>query len=108
MSSPIVGFSFRNNRGENLFGDNTFECYQNNPVRLSAGEVLEAVFEFEMPRLPSGEYAMHAAIADGTQDEHVQHQWFHNCLTMTSLYHGKTGVLVGIPMHGISLKKLGK
>ena len=108
MVSPIVGFAFRNQRGENLFGDNTFECYQNNPVPLKAGEVLEAVFEFEMPRLPSGEYAMHAAIADGTQDEHVQHQWFHNCLTMTSLYHGKTGVLVGIPMHEISLKRMDK
>ena len=108
MVSPIVGFAFRNQRGENLFGDNTFECYQHDPVPLKAGEKLKAVFEFEMPRLPSGEYAMHAAIADGTQDEHVQHQWFHNCLTMTSLYHGKTGVLVGIPMYDISLEKMEK
>lgn len=105
MSSPIVGFAFRNSRGENLFGDNTYDLYREKPVPLKAGEVLEAVFEFEMPRLPSGEYALHAAIADGTQDEHVQHQWFHNCLTVTSLYHGKTGVLVGIPMSRMTLEK---
>lgn len=105
MTSPIVGFAFRNQRGENLFGDNTYDMYREKPVQLNAGEALEAVFEFEMPRLPSGEYALHAAIADGTQDEHIQHQWFHNCLTVTSLYHGKTGVLVGIPMSRMTLKK---
>lgn len=105
MVSPIVGFAIRNARGENLFGDNTFELYQHNPVPMKAGEVLNAIFEFEMPRLPSGEYSLHAAIADGTQDEHVQHQWFHNCLTITSLHHGKTGVLVGIPMKRIALAK---
>ena len=72
---------------------------------MAPGDVLEAVFEFEMPRLHPGEYALHAAIADGTQDEHVQHQWFHNALTITSYYHGKTGVMVGIPMRRIVIGK---
>ena len=34
----------------------------------------------------------------------MQHQWFHNALTITSYYHGKTGVMVGIPMRRISLQ----
>ena len=106
IRSPIVGFAFRNNRGENLFGDNSFELYRERPVALAPGDVLEAVFEFDMPRLPPGEYSLHAAVADGTQDEHVQHQWFHNALTITSYYHGKTGVMVGIPMRRILLHKL--
>ena len=106
MSSPIVGFAFRNSRGENLFGDNSYELYHDAPVAVSRGDVLEAVFEFEMPRLHPGEYALHAAVADGTQDEHVQHQWFHNALTITSYYHGKTGVMVGIPMHRIILRTI--
>ena len=105
IARPIVGFAFRNGRGENLFGDNTFESYESRPVALAAGDLLEASFAFVMPRLPPGEYALHAAIADGTQDEHVQHQWFHNALTITSVYHGKTGVLVGIPMREIVLTK---
>ena len=107
MRSPIVGFAFRNSRGENLFGDNTFELYRDRPQPMAPGEVLEAVFEFEMPRLPPGEYSLHAAVADGTQDEHIQHQWFHNALTITSYYHGKTGVMVGIPMRRITLGKAG-
>ena len=74
---------------------------------MQAGETFTAEFCFEMPRLPSGEYTLHAAIADGTQDEHVQHQWFHNCLTIVSTYHGKTGVMVGIPMTKIELKVTG-
>lgn len=108
VKAPIVGFAFRNSRGENLFGDNSFEMYREHPVPVGPGDVLEAVFEFEMPRLHPGEYTMHAAVADGTQDEHVQHQWFHNALTITSFYHGKTGVMVGIPMHGISLRRISK
>ena len=108
MKSPIVGFAFRNNRGENIFGDNTFEYYREDPQPMAPGEALEAVFEFEMPRLPPGEYSLHAAIADGTQDEHVQHQWFHNAMTITSFYHGKTGVMVGIPMRRISLRRIEK
>lgn len=106
ISAPIVGFAFRNHRGESLFGDNTFELYDKRPVPLKAGDELLAQFDFEMPRIPCGEYALHAAIADGTQDEHVQHHWFHNCMTITSTYHGKTGVLVGIPMSKIELTKI--
>ena len=106
MKSPIVGFAFRNKRGENIFGDNSFEVYREHPQAVSPGDVLEAVFEFEMPRLPPGEYALHAAIADGTQDDHIQHQWFHNALTISSFYHGKIGVMVGIPMRRISLRRI--
>lgn len=106
MKSPIVGFAFRNSRGENIFGDNSYEVYRDDPQPAAAGEMLEAVFEFEMPRLHPGEYTLHAAIADGTQDDHVQHQWFHNALTITSYYHGKTGVMVGIPMHRIALRTI--
>jgi len=108
LKSPIVGFAFRNSRGENIFGDNSFELYREHPQPVAAGEVLQAVFEFEMPRLHPGEYTLHAAIADGTQDEHVQHQWFHNALTITSFYHGKTGVMVGIPMRRIELRRIEK
>ena len=108
MNSPIVGFAFRNKRGENLFGDNSFELYKDHPVAMEPGEVLEAVFEFEMPRLHPGEYTLHAAIADGTQDKHIQQEWFHNALTIVSYYHGKTGVMVGIPMQQISLRKINK
>ncbi|MBQ7206466.1 MAG: ABC transporter ATP-binding protein [Lentisphaeria bacterium] len=106
MKSPIVGFAFRNSRGENIFGDNSFELYRDRPCAMAPGEVLEAVFEFEMPRLHPGEYTLHAAVADGTQDEHVQHQWFHNALTIRSFYNGKTGVMVGIPMRRIELRKV--
>jgi len=106
MNSPIVGFAFRNKRGENLFGDNSYELYKDHPVAMEPGEVLQAVFEFEMPRLHPGEYTLHAAIADGTQDEHIQQQWFHNALTIVSYYHGKTGVMVGIPMQQISLRRI--
>ena len=76
----------------------------NDPVFLPAGKVLEAAFAFEMPRLRCGDYTLHVAIAEGTQREHVQHQWFHDAMRITSNYAGEQGVMVGIPLSEISLK----
>lgn len=101
--SPIVGFAIRNYLGENLFGDNTYVQYRSEPRFAPAGSVIKAVFSFQMPRLKSGEYTLHAAIAEGTQTEHIQHQWFHDALRIKSHYMGEQGVLVGIPMERITL-----
>ena len=37
-----------------------------------------------MPVLHSGDYAMSVALADGTQQQHVQHHWIHDALAFTS------------------------
>lgn len=105
LHSPIIGFAVRNVRGENLFGDNTYDYYRERPLPAVPGEMLEAEFVFDMPRLLPGEYSLHVAIADGTQDEHVQQQWFHNAVTIVSTFHGKLGCQVAIPMRRINLLK---
>ncbi len=107
LYSPIIGFSIRNYLGENLFGDNTYLQYAEHPCEVKAGDRIKAVFEFQMPRLKRGTYTLHAAIAEGTQTEHVQHQWFHNALEIKSHYAGEQGVLVGIPMNKIVLEVTG-
>ncbi len=37
-----------------------------------------------MPVLHPGDYAMSVALADGTQQQHVQHHWIHDALAFTS------------------------
>ena len=62
-----------------------------------------ARFRFVLPYLPPGQFALSAAIAQGTQHEHVHHHWFDDAVIFTvdasHVVHG----LVGLPMLDISL-----
>ncbi|GAB2795234.1 ABC transporter ATP-binding protein [Halomonas shantousis] len=104
LVSPIIGFYVKDRLGQTLFGDNTFLTYRDNPVGAHPGEYLEASFTFRMPILPQGDYSISTAIADGTQDEHVQHHWLHDALFFKSHSSSMSHGLVGIPIHDICLK----
>lgn len=101
---PIVGFQFKDRLGQVVFSDNTFLAYQGCPVAAEAGNEIIARFEFRLPVLPSGDYSISPAIAEGTQEEHVQHHWLHDAIIMrvhaTSVCFG----LIGLPMKKISLE----
>ena len=51
---------------------------------MGCGQVLEAVFAFRMPILAPGDYSVAVAVAEGTQEEHVQHVWVHDALAFKS------------------------
>jgi len=103
LKSPIVGFFIKDHLGQTLFGENTFLTYMSKPVRVLEEEALQAQFTFRMPLLPVGDYSVSVAIADGTQEEHIQHHWFHDALVFKShasiICHG----LLGLPMRKIQL-----
>ncbi|HUC16571.1 MAG TPA: ABC transporter ATP-binding protein [Acetobacteraceae bacterium] len=102
---PIVGFYVRDRLGQALFGDNTYWTFRGTPLDVAAGERFTAQFRFRLPYLPQGEYVVNAALADGTQEEHVQHHWADEAMILTvgpsHVQHG----LVGIPMLDIQLEK---
>lgn len=106
LARPIIGFFVKDRLGQALFGDNTYLSYRHNPVGADAGDTLEARFAFSMPLLPQGRYSICVAIADGTQEEHIQHHWIHDALIFQSkvspLY---PGGLLGIPMHEVTLTR---
>ena len=104
LFSPIIGFFIKDKLGQCLFGDNTYLSYINSPVSCESGEGLVADFSFQMPRLPAGEYAITVALADGTQQEHVQHHWIHDAIVFRSESTSVSSGLVGIPMRDIKLK----
>jgi lipopolysaccharide transport system ATP-binding protein len=104
--APIVGFMLKDRLGQTLFSDNTFLSYAKKPVRVGAGEVFEARFTFQMPILPAGDYVIAAAVAEGTQSEHVQHHWIHDALSLKSHSSSVCTGLVGIPMMDIELQKV--
>lgn len=104
LESPIVGFYVKDRLGQTLFGDNTYLSFCENPVRCPAGALLHAGFDFQMPRLPVGDYVVTAAVADGTQNEHVMHHWIHDGLKFTAVSSSVAAGIVGIPMERIALE----
>jgi lipopolysaccharide transport system ATP-binding protein len=56
-----------------------------------------------MPLLPIGEYTISFAVADGTQDEHVQHHWLHDAIGFKSHSSSVSSGLTGIPMQKIQM-----
>ena len=107
LTSPIVGFYVKDRLGQVLFGDNTFLSYMADPVSCGSGGEIEANFWFQMPRLSAGDYSISVAVADGTQEEHIQHHWIHDALIFRSDSAGVEAGLIGIPMSRIELNRLG-
>ena len=103
LSSPIVGFTVKDRLGQWILGDNTFITYQNSPVCVSAGQRFVAEFEFFMPTLLPGNYSIDCAVADGTQDDHVQLQWLHDAVVFVS-HSSYTFSLFGAVMRKIDLR----
>lgn len=107
LDQPIVGFYIKDRLGQALFGDNTFlTTYQedgSSSVSFEAGTTFTAKFRFPMPALPKGSYVIAVAVADGTQEEHVQHHWMHDALIFKSHSSQTVSGLMGIPMLDISL-----
>lgn len=106
LHRPLVGFFIKNTTGQILFGDNTYLSYLDSPPSVMARHEFEGTFTFRMPVLPLGDYAVTVAIADGSQQDHVQHHWIHDALVLKSLSSSVTTGLVGIPMHNIKLISL--
>ena len=104
LFSPIIGFIVKDRLGQVLLGDNTFERYAHQPLVVEAGAFVEARFTFIMPLLAQGEYTIGVAVAEGTQESHVQHHWIHDAVAFRSMIHnvGITG-LMGIPMRDVKL-----
>ncbi|TAM45920.1 MAG: ABC transporter ATP-binding protein [Gammaproteobacteria bacterium] len=106
ISSLIIGFIVKDKLGQALFSDNTYLTYAGNPQCFAKEEMVEARFSFQMPILPAGEYSLAAAIAEGTQDNHVQHHWIHDAMIFKSHSSSVCTGLVGVPMSDISIRKI--
>lgn len=105
LDAPIIGFYIKDRLGQALFGDNTYISYMNAPQACEAGQSLCAKFVFGMPRLAAGDYTVTVAIANGTQQEHVQHHWLHDALHFKSESTSVAAGLIGIPMRNILIER---
>lgn len=104
ITSPILGFIVQDRSGRALFGDNTYLCEHIDQTSFGTlNNILEANFTFQMPRLPVGDYSVTAAVAEGTQAQHIMHDWLPESLLFKA-HTSNTSEVLGLPMVGITLR----
>ena len=107
LDHPIIGFYVKNGLGQQLFGDNTFFSSLRTELATGAGEQFEARFVFRMPILPSGDYPVAVALADGTQVDHIMHHWMHDALAFKSTASPlRASGLLGLPMFDVAIERV--
>lgn len=104
LKNPIIGFLMRDRLGQDLFGENTLTFTDRNPTPISAGGIFKAVFEFRLPHLPNGQYAVMASVANGSLYENTQHHWMHDALIITVSSSKVRYGLVGIQFERVILE----
>lgn len=105
LQFPIVGFQLLDRLGQILIGDNTAVIIQHQSFSVQAGQTFIAEFHYQIPLLPTGDYVIRAAVAEGESDGYaiVLHV-FENAIALHSVTVGSRHGLIGVPMKEISLK----
>lgn len=101
IERPIIGFTIKDRLGQPLFGDNTFLLNQRKPTRLNPGQRFSGSFDFRLPVLAVGDYSIDVAIAEGTQENHVQHHRIHDGLIFRSHASSTCFGLFSVPMRAM-------
>jgi lipopolysaccharide transport system ATP-binding protein len=103
LKNPVLGFLVRDRLGQNLFGENTLTFTKRVPTTIGAGMTFEGIFEFRLPMLPNGQYAVMASVADGDLFDNIQHHWLHDALIINVSSSKVSYGLMGIPFERIAL-----
>lgn len=103
MSSVIIGFQLKDRLGQVIFVDNSFARLSGAPMEVEAGQVIRASFLFKMPAFSSGEYGLGAAIATGTQEEHMIHHFVHEALVVRVVTPDMLGGIFRLPLDDVKL-----
>jgi len=96
--SPIIGFSWKDSRGQEIFGSNTLAALSDSEILL-AGDQMYVEFLFALPILCSGVYTITVAISEGDQFDHIYHHWIDEVFTVTIETKPAITGLMSIPCH---------
>lgn len=106
LQNPIIGFLVRDKLGQDLFGENTLPFSRKFPVKVQQGMEFEGIFEFKLPLLPNGQYAVMTSLADGDLNDNRQHHWMHDTLILNVSSSNIRWGLVGIQFEDVKLQVL--
>ena len=101
----IIGFMVKNERGQTMFGDNTYNRIESvDNIVIEEGEEIGAKFVFTMPLLTYGNYMLTASVATGDIDNHKILNWQNDVLLIRSECTNIAAGLAGVPMHLIEVE----
>lgn len=106
LDAPILGFLVKDKLGQFLFGENTLPLTKNTPPVYQAGQKFSATFEFILPMLPNGDYAIMCSVANGDLINNIQHHYLHDALFIQVLNSKIRWGLVGVKFSKINMDKL--
>lgn len=92
----IVGFVVENKKGLPMYDMNNYINRQK-VISGSAGQMLEIVFHYKLPRLMNGVYLVGAAVAQGTQSKHEMLTWLHAVRQLEIVNTGYNSSYIEIP-----------
>jgi len=109
ISYPAFGLMLKDRLGQFVFAEGTDQGFRNRAPAFGAGDTMVVRFSFRMPILIQGEYSMNVAVAEGAGDDHVQHHWINDVLSLHSLksrlVHGICGLQdLTMSMHVTSME----
>lgn len=108
MSQPILGFLVRDRLGQDLFGENTLQFTQLQPLPVRTGDKIRAEFVFKLPMLPNGQYSVMASLAEGDINNHIQHHWLQDSLILQVMSSKVRYGLVGVDFKRIEFDRYEK
>jgi lipopolysaccharide transport system ATP-binding protein len=95
MTFPAFGFIIKDRTGQYIIAESTDIPLRKNQIIIDKPAQIKTTFKFRMPTLIRGEYTVNLAFAEGPGDEHVQHHWIHDAISLKStdkrLVHGLFG-----------------
>jgi ABC-type polysaccharide/polyol phosphate transport system ATPase subunit len=80
LSKPIIGFSLKNDKGNPLFAENTYD-YDSETLPLESGEYVTK-FDFNVPNFRSGRYLIDVAVVDGEITDYSQEHYIFDAIIL--------------------------
>jgi lipopolysaccharide transport system ATP-binding protein len=93
---PAFGFTIKNHLGQYLFSEDTDQAFRRHALTTQNGDTWVVSFSFLMPLLIQGDYSINVAVAEGTGDDHIQHHWIEDVITLHSINSRLTQGICGL------------
>ena len=96
LNQAIIGFDMVDRKGISFLDYNTYSDAKK-IVTINEGQMVKVRFEFEMPFILKGPYLLAAAVAEGTQEEHIMKTWLHGINEYEITWQGYDLSLIKVP-----------
>jgi lipopolysaccharide transport system ATP-binding protein len=103
ITHPAFGLTFKDRLGQFIVSESTDGAFRSSNLQFGQGDTAIAEFRFKMPILLQGHYSVDIAFAEGLGNDHVQHHWIHDALSLTSLRGRLVQGITGLPDLGIKI-----